>query len=80
MGPMLVAGAVWTALAPGLALVLSGAVRLADAEEPSTSSQRNFVVDGAPFATPLPVAPVFTAAAAPLTGTIPSTRRPVDGS
>lgn len=80
MSAMVVVGAVWMALALGFALMLSGAIRLADARESRTSSELNFVVDGNPFQAPLPAAPMLAAATAPPAGTISLTRRPVDGS
>lgn len=75
---MVVVGAVWMALALGLALLLSGAIRLADAKESRRSSPLNFAVDGDPFDAPLPAAPMVATATAPPTGTIPLTRRPVE--
>ncbi|MDK3257108.1 hypothetical protein [Blastococcus capsensis] len=79
MSAVWVVAAVWMGLALVFGLLLSGAIRLADAKESRTSGRLNFVVDGDPFDAPLPAAPVFATARAPLAGTIPFTRRPVDG-
>ncbi|CCG01362.1 hypothetical protein [Blastococcus saxobsidens] len=78
MSAMVVVGAVWMALALGLALMLGRAIRLADAKECRTSHQSNFVVDGDPFDAPLPAAPMSPTAL--LTGGLPLSRRPADGA
>jgi hypothetical protein len=65
MSAMVVVGAVWLALAMGLALLLGRSIRLADARQAAAVAARNFVVDGNPFAAPLPMAPMAEAAGGP---------------
>ena len=80
MTAMVVIGAVWLALAFGLALLLAAGIRLADARQADAADERNFAVDGDPLAAPIPAAPVF-----PSTGTatallLPGVRRSTDGT
>ena len=65
MSAVVVVGAVWLVLAPMVALLLGGAIRVADGERKAARAQRNFAVDGDPFAAPLPAPPVFVTAGAP---------------
>ena len=54
MSMVLVVGVLWVAFALGLALLLAGAIRVADGERSTARAGRNFVVDGDPL-----LAPVF---------------------
>ena len=78
MSAVVIIGAVWLGLAVVLAVVLSGAIRLADANETRTSRGSNFAVDGDPFAAPLPAAPIFVAGT-PGALLLPRTRGSIDG-
>ena len=65
MSAVVVVGVVWLVLAPLVALLLGGAIRVADGERKAARAQRNFAVDGDPFAAPLPAAPVFETVGGP---------------
>ena len=80
MSAMVVVGAVWLALAFGLALVLAAGIRLADARQADVVDERNFAVDGDPFAAPLPAAPVFASTGTATALLLPGARRPIDGA
>ncbi|RZU34115.1 hypothetical protein [Blastococcus saxobsidens] len=77
MSAMVVVGAVWLALAVGFALLLGSSIRLADARQTATNAARNFVVDGNPFAAPLPAPPSVDTAGAPALLLAPRTGRSV---
>ena len=79
MSAMVVVGAVWLVLAFGLALVLGAGIRLADTKQAAEAAERNFAVDGDPFAAPRPAAPVLASAGGP-GALLPLAHRPVDGA
>lgn len=60
MSVVLVVGAMWVAFALGLALLLAGAIRVADGEQTTARTGRNVAVDGDPL-----LAPVFETAGRP---------------
>ena len=80
MSAMVIIGAVWLALAFGLALLLAAGIRLADACQADMADERNFAVDGDPLAAPLPAAPVFASTGTATVLLLPGARRPTDGT
>ena len=80
MSAMVVVGAAWLVLALGLALLLGAGIRLADAKQAAAAAERNFAVDGDPFAAPLPAAPVFASTGTTTALLLPGARRPTDGA
>ena len=75
MSAMVVVGAVWLAVAVGLALLLGSSIRLADGRQTPAARGRNIAVDGNPLDAPLPV---FETAGAPALLPAPRTGRTSD--